>query len=244
MRTDEHEEDNSSQELDNFIAAERSSNTVKKTMYEWKKFKAFCEQQVNPDFNVVNVPCATLDKLLGKFFKDVHKQNGSEYEPDGISSFQKSIQCHLKELKLPFNILQDEEFCHSKELLAAKRKNLVKQGRGKKPNVCRELTTEEEEKLFQSGTFGCHNPEVLQCTLWWFFSLHFGFRARDESRKLCWGDLELQNDPQTGKEVLVCMVERGSKTRKGMEDAHERQYIIFTKYLQREQKDACASPLF
>ena len=87
-------------------------------------------------------------------------------------------------------------------MLAAKRKNLVKQGRGNKPNACRELTTEEEEKLFESGEFGCHNPEALQRTLCWFFCLHFGFRARDESRKLCWGDLELQNGPETGKEVL------------------------------------------
>ena len=66
LQKDEHEEDNSSRELDNFIAAERSS-----------------------------IPA--LDKLLGKFFKDVRKQNGSEYEPDSISSFQKSIQRHLKE---------------------------------------------------------------------------------------------------------------------------------------------------
>ena len=206
LQKDEHEEDNSSQELDNFIAAERSSNTVKKTKYEWKKFQAFCEQQVNGNFNVMNIPAATLDKLLGKFFKDVRKQNGSEYEPDSISSFQKSIQRHLNELKLPFNILQDEEFRRSREVLAAKRKNLVKQGRGNKPNACRELTTEEEEKLFESGEFGCHNPEALQRTLWWFFSLRFGFRARDESRKLCWADLELQNDPETGKEVLVWRV--------------------------------------
>jgi len=45
----------------------------------------------------MNVPAATLDKLLGKFFKIVCKQNGGEYEPDSISSIQKSIQRHLKE---------------------------------------------------------------------------------------------------------------------------------------------------
>ena len=42
----------------------------------------------------MNVPAATLDKLLGKFFKDARKQNGGEYEPDGISSFPKSIHRH------------------------------------------------------------------------------------------------------------------------------------------------------
>jgi len=48
----------------------------------------------------MNIPPAT-DKLLGKFFKDVRKQDGGAYEPDSISSFQKSIQRHLKELQLP-----------------------------------------------------------------------------------------------------------------------------------------------
>lgn len=45
LQKDEHEEDNSSQELDNFIAAERSSNTVKKTTYEWKNFKRFANSR-------------------------------------------------------------------------------------------------------------------------------------------------------------------------------------------------------
>jgi len=67
---------------------------VKKTTYEWKKFQVFCEQQVNGNSTVMNIPAATLDKLLGKFFKDARKQNGGEYEPDGISSFPKSIHRH------------------------------------------------------------------------------------------------------------------------------------------------------
>lgn len=179
---------------------------MKKTSYEWKKFETFCKEQSNGSFNVKNVPADAPDKLLFFFLKtsaDVRNQNGGEYEPDSLSSFQRSIQRRLKELKLSFNILKDEEFCRSREVLTAKRKNLVKQGRGNKPNACRELTGEEEEKLFESGAFGCHNPDALQRTLWWFFSLHFGIRARDESRKLCWDDLELQIDPETGREILV-----------------------------------------
>ena len=31
---------------------------------------------------------------------------------------------------------------------------------------------------------------ALQRTVWWFLSLHFGFRAIDESRKLRWGDVQ------------------------------------------------------
>ena len=91
LQKDEHEEDNSSQELDTSIAAERLSNTLKKTKYTGKKFQAFCEHQVKGTFNVMSIPAATLS----------------------ISSFQKSVQGHLNELKLPFNILQHEEFRRS-----------------------------------------------------------------------------------------------------------------------------------
>jgi hypothetical protein len=43
--------------------------------------------------------------------------------------------------------------------------------------------------------------------------MHFGFRARDEIRKLRWGDVELQNDPEDNCEMLVWLAERGTKTR-------------------------------
>ena len=61
--------------------------------------------------------------------------------------------------------------------------------------------------------------------MWWILSLHFGFRARDESRKLCWGDVSLQTDPiQDGREMLVWLNERGTKTRKGEENGHRRPF--------------------
>ena len=116
---------------------------------------------------------------------------------------QRGIQRNLKETGSEVNILIDKEFQWSRDALYAKRKELVSQGFGNKPNACRELSFEEENRLFESGQFGSHDPLVLQRTLWWFLSLHFGFRARDESRKLCWGDVSLEGDPDTDNEMLV-----------------------------------------
>jgi len=113
-----------------------------------------------------------------------------------------------------------------------------------------DLGSRLEEKLFESGEFGCHNPEALQRTLWWYFSLHFGFRARDESRKLCWGDLELQNDPETGKEILFWIAERGSKIRKAMEGAHppatgkERCPVRFFKLFESHRPEKAKAPSY
>ena len=120
------------------------------------------------------------------------------------------------------NILKDNEFSKSREALAAKRKNLVRQGKGNCPNATRELTEAEEDALFENGQFGVQDPKSLQRALWWFLSLHFGWRARDESRKLCWGDVGLASDPETDSEYLVWKSERGSKTRTGQDAGHQR----------------------
>ena len=51
--------------------------------------------------------------------------------------------------------------------------------------------------MFERGKFGDQDPEVLQRTIWWPSSLHFGFPANDESRKLKWGDVKLQINAET-----------------------------------------------
>jgi len=137
---------------------------------------------------IESLPAAELDHLLCKFFIEVRKVNGEEYEPDTLSGIQRSIQRHLTETTaLNINILKDKEFEKSRKVLAAKRKNHVNEaGKRNKPYATRALTYEEEEKLFETGEYGASSPEVVERTVWWFSALHFGSRARDESGKLRW----------------------------------------------------------
>ena len=99
---------------------------------------------------------------------------------------------------------------------------VVNNAKGNRPQAARELTEDEEDLLFETGQFGEDDPEVLQRTVWWVLSLHFGFRARDECRRLQWGDIAIEDDPVSGKQVLVCKAEQGSKTRR--EDFHCRAF--------------------
>ncbi|KAL9955901.1 hypothetical protein ACROYT_G037299 [Oculina patagonica] len=118
----------------------------------------------------------------------------------------------------------DMEFAKSREVLLAKRRELVeKHAKGNRPQAARAITESEEDLLFRTKQFGDHDPEVLQRTVWWVLSLHFGFRARDESRKLRWGDIVIEKDPERDEEVLVWAAERGSKTRHG-EGTHQRAF--------------------
>lgn len=206
-----------------FITEQQSKSTVTKTRCDVNNFKKFCSGQ-NEERELQDIPVEDLNKLLCKFFMSAVKKNGDLYEPDTLTSIQRSIQRKLQELNVSHNILKDQEFQRSREVLAAKRKSLVAKGKGNKPNATRPLTDDEEDKLFSVGYFGDHEPLTLQRTLWWVFSLHFGFRARDESHKLRWGDVQLTEDPETGNEVISWLAERVTKTRSGKENGHRRAF--------------------
>ena len=78
--------------------------------------------------------------------------------------------------------------------------------------------------FFEAREFGDSNPVALQRTVWWFLSLNFGFRARDESRKLRWSDVQLQQQ-KDGQEVLVWLAERGQKIQPSPTSGNERTRI-------------------
>ena len=73
------------------------------------------------------------------------------------------------------------------------------------------LPLKEEDALFEAGKFYDSNPVALQRAVWWFLSLKFGFRAREEIWKLRCGDVQLR--PQNaGQEGLVWLAELGTNT--------------------------------
>ena len=87
--------------------------------------------------------------------------------------------------------------------------------KGNRPQASREHTKEDEHTLFRLGKFGASSSEALQRTVWCLVSLHFGFRARDESRLLKRGDVKLCGDPENNDQFLLWQCKRGSKTRNG-----------------------------
>ena len=142
----------------------------------------------------------------------------------------------------------------AREVLSAQRKEVVMDNaKGNRPQAARELSHEEEDKLFRLGEFGASNPEALQRTVWWLLSLHFGFRARDESRRLKWGDVKLCGDPVNNNQFLLWQSERGSKTRNGNGQQRafnpvaeatngERCPVRFYKEFMRRRSDAMKDP--
>ena len=67
----------------------------------------------------------------------------------------------LSEQKYPVNILKDNEFEKSREVLAAKQKSLVLE-HGNKPQAAQAIDEDEEDALFEAREFGDPNRVALQ----------------------------------------------------------------------------------
>ena len=218
-----HDENHQSDEftmasVQKYILIQRTENTVKKTDYDlnvWKRF--FLE--VGETREIEDIPADKLNLLICRFMME-KKKDGGAYEPETLQLFQRSLQRYLNDKNSKKNILKDQEFQKSREVLLLKKKQLVvEEARGNRPHAVKELSNAEEDLLFHSGQFGDENRVALRRTVWWLLALHFGFRARDKSRKLKWGDIVLQKDGETGNEILIWRSERGSKMRRGNGDA-------------------------
>ena len=140
-----------------------------------------------------------------------------------LSTTHRSLQREFASRKrFRYNILHDKEFDRSRQVLASKRKQLKKMGYGSKPNATREITEQEMLTLFREGYFGDTTPASVQRTVWWYISINFGFRGRDEARQLCWGDVSVGKESELGVEYLEWNVERTRKRAQGMEKEHDR----------------------
>ena len=147
---------------------------------------------VNDSRSILKMDAPDLNALLGDFLMDIKKLNGDDYEPDCTPTIWRGIHRYLENNKYPFSIIEHAAFLQSRKMLGSKRKQLTAKGLGGKPNATRELSVEEVDLLFREGYFGLSSGQSVQRTVWWFVSIHFGFRGKDEARKLCWGDITLE----------------------------------------------------
>ena len=78
------------------------------------------------------------------------KKNGDEYEAGTLTCLLRSIQRYFNTHGSQANLIQGDEFKLSREVLSAKRKQLVvERGKGNRPQASREVTAVEEDKLFR-----------------------------------------------------------------------------------------------
>ena len=201
-------------EIDQFILGQKAKSTKYKDVSDMNIFVKFCNS-INETRSIENIPEKELDNILCHFFMKALTKKGTLYEPDTLTSIRNSLQRNLIERGSDFNLREGEAFTKSRQVLAARRKQLVKLGKGNKPNAARPLTNDEVAYLYKNGYFGPNNAVTLQRALWWEFTTHFGHRARDEARQLNFGDIKVLKEFNTNVEYLIWDTERSTKTRDG-----------------------------
>ncbi|XP_069109437.1 uncharacterized protein KIAA1958-like [Argopecten irradians] len=189
-------------DLRNYIMSKRNENTVKKTEGCIKRFKDWIQAPPRSDpREVLQILPFELDTYIGGFLLSLQKNDGSNYEPDTLTSFHRGIDRYLRENGYSFNILTSDLFATSRQVLQSRRKELKQKGLGNRPNKAQPVSDNEEEMLWECGHLGHDNPHALLNTVWFNNTKLLGFRGCDENRQLKWGDIELKHD-ETGSEYL------------------------------------------
>ena len=77
-------------------------------------------------------------------------------------------------------------------MIAAKSKELKKEGKGNQASASDSLNDEEIDQLWESGVMGLTNPQFMIHTVWWNNTMLFGTRGVTEHYNLRWGDVTMK----------------------------------------------------
>ena len=123
----------------------RSTTTWMRVWSSWAKSR-------NINVNMETMAPATSDEVQQKFYLEVRKQGGSEYEPDSLKVMQAALERYFSSRKYPCSLTSCREFSSSRAVLDAKAKQLRMNGYGKRKNRA-QLTTQLKKSY--SGPMAC-----------------------------------------------------------------------------------------
>lgn len=201
------------QNLEDLREKSRNKNTKKSTQTWLKVFDAWRNERGEPR-KLEEIPAEELDGVLCRFFVEIRKQDGNEYEPDSLAVMQSSLDRHLKFAGKTYSILRDRQFARSRDMLNAKAKDLREKGYGKKLNASNALSADDEEFLWSSGYLGKHSAEALTNVNFKNLTEHFGLRGRQEHYSMQIEDFSIYTSPDNSIKYMT-FKEGPTKTRSG-----------------------------
>jgi len=151
----------------------KSTKTCLNVFNEWKV-------QRNEARKLEDIPCHELNAILCRFFAEIRKKDGHEYEPESLAVMQCSLDRHLNNCGRNYSILRDREFANSRQQLEAKARELQAHGYGKRKNASHALSEAHEEFLWISRHPGKHFSQALVKVNFKNVTEHFGLRGRQE----------------------------------------------------------------
>ena len=226
-------------EIDAYIEKSKSKNTVQATNTWFQTYKTWAGLR-NVIVDIETVEPGELDKILQRFFAEIKKQNGKDYEPSSLACMQAAIDRYLKEKNYPVSILKDREFAASRKVLEGKARTLRENGLGKKPNRSNSLSLADENILWQCGQMGMSSPYAIINSLWWLLTQHFGLRGRQEHHDMMLEHFTFKEDGDGCK--YITFAEGITKTRQS--GLHLKQRLVVPKMFETKDPQRCPVTIF
>ena len=131
----------------------------------------------------------------------VRQTNGEPFKVSSLKAIRAAIDRYLKQepINKPWSIVGDNEFKKANDTLNAVCKNLMKEGKVRPVVHKTPITSEQLQKLFESGQLGnadTKDPKQLQQTAWFYTYLYFGRRGRENQRSFTPKMFILRQTPQ------------------------------------------------
>ena len=106
-------------ELQHLIELNQNPHTTNSATTWLRRFNKWALQKQLKIGDITDIPRAELDGVLQKFYAELVKQNGQEYEPESLKVMIASLNRHIKG-ECGFSILNDKDFELSRKVLNGK----------------------------------------------------------------------------------------------------------------------------
>lgn len=149
------------EETVDLVEKQKNKNTQVQTASYIRLLKEWLKQK-NDHRDPKDIEPVELDSYLAQFFISVRKASDGrntdelslQYEPGTLLAMQASVQRYLRDNNYQSNIKTDSKFRHSREVLAAKMKELKQLGKGNRPQASESFTSEELTVLKSQNLLG------------------------------------------------------------------------------------------
>lgn len=142
-----------------------------------------------------------VNECLQIFYAAVRQKDGKQFKVSSLRSIRAAIDRYLRQppINKPWSIVGDKEFNTANKILNAICKKNAKEGTVGNVVHKQPINKEQIQHLFETGQLGTHDttdPATLLRTAWFYLTLYFGKRGRENQRKLTKNMLILRTTPQ------------------------------------------------
>ena len=135
------------------------------------------------------------------FYAVVKQTDRKNFKVPSLRTIRAAIEWYLKQppVNKPWSVVGDPAFETANKVLNAICRKNAQEGKASTIVHKQPITKEQVEQLFWIGQLGeCHTQDLAQLlrTTWFYITLYFGKRGRENQRKLTKEMLSFQSTPQ------------------------------------------------